>query len=84
MSEKITLDLPDEVVQRAHTEAERSGRPYEQVLVDWLIRESRRNLESRLAPGVEYPIYTPFDMDEAAQVLKEALRADKAKRNSAK
>src|SRR5262249_50406663 len=36
MSERVTLDLPDELAQRARATAAEAKRPFEEVLVDWL------------------------------------------------
>jgi hypothetical protein len=38
MSEKVTLELPEELVQRARTAAARARRPLEEVLVEWIDR----------------------------------------------
>jgi pyruvate-formate lyase len=38
MTEVITLELPDTLAQRARAEAQRSNRPLEEVLIEWLNR----------------------------------------------
>jgi predicted transcriptional regulator len=38
MSEKVTVELPDELAQRARAIAARTERPVEEVLVDWIRR----------------------------------------------
>jgi hypothetical protein len=80
MTEKITLDLPDEVVQRAKTTAERTHRPIQDVLTEWVSRGADRDLESLLLPNTEYQIYTPLGNEEAAQILLEELKEYKAKK----
>ncbi len=84
MAEKITLELPEAVVQRAQAAAARTGRAVEQVLADWVARGAERDVEALLIPGVEYPIYTPFGGEEAAQVLNEALKAHRSRKGEQK
>lgn len=84
MVEKVTLELPEEVVQRAHTTANRTGQAFEQVLTEWIARGAERDVESLIVPGVEYPIYTPFGNEAAAQVLLETLKAHQAKKDEQK
>ncbi|MHB8625038.1 MAG: hypothetical protein ACYDBJ_07390 [Aggregatilineales bacterium] len=84
MVEKVTLELPEEVVQRAYTAANRTGRALEQVLTGWIVRGAERDVESLIVPGAEYPIYTPFGNEAAAQVLLETLKAHQAKRDEQK
>lgn len=38
MSEIVTLELPDTFIQRAKAAAQQTGRPLEEVLVEWLER----------------------------------------------
>jgi hypothetical protein len=78
MVEKVTLELPEEIAQRAHTAARRTGRAFEQVLADWVARGADRDLESLIVPDVEYPIYTPFGNEAAAQVLLDTLKEHQA------
>ncbi len=75
MSEKITLELPDKVIERARAEAERSGNPLESVLTEWLEHEAeKQDIEQLLKPDHEYIIYTPLESYEAAGILERALR----------
>jgi hypothetical protein len=78
MTEKVTLELSEEMIQRAHAAADRTGRAFEVVLADWIARGAERDVESLIIPGVEYPIYTPFGNEGAAQVLQDTLNAHKA------
>jgi len=82
MTEKITLELSDNVVQQARITAERTGRAFEQVLADWIARGAQLDPESLILHGEEYPIYTPFGNEEAARVLLETLKAHQSKRAS--
>lgn len=38
MSERVTVELPDDLAQRARAVAARTHRPFEEVLIDWLDR----------------------------------------------
>jgi hypothetical protein len=84
MVEKVTLELPEEVVQRAHATASRTGRAVEQVLTEWIARGAERDVESLIVPNVEYPLYTPFGNEAAAQVLLDTLKAHQAKKDQSK
>jgi hypothetical protein len=84
MVEKVTLELPEDVVQRAHTAASRTGRAFEQVLTEWIARGAERDVESLIDSDIEYPIYTPFGNDAAAQVLLDTLKAHQAKKGDQK
>jgi hypothetical protein len=77
MSEKVTLELSEDVVRRAHATANRTGRALEVVLADWIARGAERDVESLIIPGVEYPIYTPFGNEEAAYSLQTTLNEHK-------
>ena len=61
-----------------------TGRAYEQVLTESLTRGAERDLDSLIVPGLEYPIYTPFGNEAAAQVLLDALKAHQAKKDESK
>jgi len=78
MAEAITLELPDAVARRARETARRTGRPMEDVLPDWISRGAAGDETTRLIPGAEYPIYTPYGNEAAAQGLLNALDAAKA------
>ncbi len=82
MTEKVTLEIPDEVVQQAQAASTRTGLPLEQVLADWLVRGAERDVESLLIPGAEYPIYTPLGNEGAAQVLLEVRKTHQARKGN--
>lgn len=79
MVEKITLELPDEVLKRAQVAANRSGQDVQAVIMDWITRGAELDVAALLNPNVEYPIYTPFGNEEAAQVLRDTLKAHQMK-----
>jgi len=54
------------------------------VLTESLTRGAERDLDSLIVPGLEYPIYTPFGNEAAAQVLLDALKAHQAKKDESK
>ncbi len=82
MTEKVTLEIPDEVIQQAQATSTRTGLALEQVLAEWLVRGAERDVESLLVPGAEYPIYTPLGNEGAAQVLMGVLKAHQASKGS--
>ena len=69
MSETVTLGIPEAVAARARAAAERSGQPLEAVLTAWLERGAEQDVSVWLTPGAEYPIYTPYGNEAAAQVV---------------
>lgn len=69
MSESITLELPEEIAERARETAARTGRSLEVVLTYWLERGAAAETVAPLVPNVEYPIFTPFGNEAAAQIL---------------
>lgn len=68
MTERIILDLPDEITQRAREKALQTGRQLEELLTDW-IRQCAAD-EATKTHEFEYPIYTPLGNEEAAEILK--------------
>ena len=84
MVEKVTLQLPEKVIERAHVAANRTGRAIEQVLTEWVARGAERDVESLIVPDAEYPIYTPFGNEAAVQVLLDTFRAHQTKKDEQK
>jgi len=82
MVEKVTLEIPDGVVHRAQAASTRTGRAFEQVLAEWLVRGAEYDAELLLIPGAEYPIYTPVGNEAAAHVLMETLKAHRANKGN--
>jgi hypothetical protein len=78
MAEAVRLVLPDEVARRAREIARRTGCQMEEVLTDWIRRGAASADLASLADGVEYPLYTPYGNEAAAQGLLDALHAASA------
>lgn len=78
--ERVILELPEIVADRARTVSQRDGRTMEEVLVRWLEQNAAADEVLTLMPDVEYPVYTPFGNEEAAQVMLDYLNAEKARR----
>ena len=74
MTERITLELTDTTVQRAREVAQRTNRPVEAVLAEWVERASERADIFPLDPDVSYHIDTPFGAEATAQALLDMLR----------
>ena len=74
MSEMFSIELSDETVRRVRDTAHRTGRPVEAILSEWIERDAQVNDLYPLVPGVEYPIYTPFGNEAAAEVLYQLLQ----------
>lgn len=79
MAVTITLELTDEIAQRAQAAAQRTGRSLAAVLAEWLGQVAALDAAG-LAPGMTYPVLTPYDQDAAARVPLAALDADAATR----
>lgn len=81
MSKLVTLDVSEEIARRAREAARRTGRPFEDVLADWLERGASDDRRVESVTGVPqedrggYPVFTPYGNEAAAEVLLEALRA---------
>ncbi len=73
MSERFSIELSDDVVQRATQAAQRTGHSIEDVLSEWIERSAAADELYPLIPGVEYPIYTPVGSEAAAAVLVKFL-----------
>ena len=75
MGHVITLNLPENTVQRAEEVAQRTGRSLEAVLTEWIERGSvNGDLLSE-----EHQIYTPLGGEDTAQALLEYLQTKKDK-----
>jgi hypothetical protein len=75
MSVMISLELSDEMVNRAKEIADKTGRRFEAVLTEWIERGSVGDDISPIIPGAEYAIYTPYGNEEAARILTDFLNA---------
>lgn len=75
MAEMITLEVNENIAQRARETAQRTGRLFEDVLKEWLSRGAEIESAHFPEPGVEYPIYTPYGNEAAAEILRQALLA---------
>lgn len=76
MTERVTLDLPDEIAKQARKKANELGQPLEAVLTEWIKQAAADFIFP--APGVEYPIYTPFGNEAAAKILHDILKVAEA------
>ena len=76
MTERVTLELSDTTVQRAREVAQRTNRPLEAILAEWLERVSITMYIFPLDTATTYHIYTPFGADATAQSLLEMLHAE--------
>ncbi len=73
MSQSVTLKLPDDLLSVARAEADRSARPLEVVLLDWLQRGGCEELQS-LSDG-ELLRVCDSTMDSASQEQLSELQA---------
>lgn len=71
MSEIITLQVTDQVLEKARATALRTERSVEIVLVEWLEQAAAQDVEN-LLDQVHY-LYTPFESDETARDLQKIL-----------
>jgi hypothetical protein len=78
MSERVTLEVSESVLQRAKEAAQRTGRPLEAVLADWLERGAAGEDVSPWLPRGAYPVFSPYGNEAAAQVLLDVLKAAEA------
>jgi hypothetical protein len=76
MAEAVTLELPEEVARQAREVAHRTGRRMADVLTDWLRWGAASDGSILLRPDVDYPIYTPYGNESAAQGLLDALHVE--------
>ncbi len=71
MTVKITLELPERVIEQARAEAVRRGNPVENILTEWLEAAASQELES-LSQGTHH-VYTPLDSEATAHDLQKIL-----------
>ena len=76
MSEKVMLELPENIAQRARKASERSGRSFETILIDWLERSAAQDDIHPHIPDTAYTIETPYGNEAAAKILMDYLEAD--------
>ena len=74
MSEKVVLELPEAIVEKAREESERTGNSFEAVLIDWLERSAANTDIYPLVAGAEYRIETPYGNESAAESLLDLLK----------
>lgn len=82
MTERVTLELSDTTIQRAREVAQRTNRPLEEILAEWLERVSATADIFPLDTTTTYHIYTPFGAEATAQSLVELLHTEDNKDNS--
>jgi hypothetical protein len=75
MGERVTLELPENIARRAKETAQQTGQSLEGVLTAWLERGA--DAVPTLLPGAEYPIFTPYGNEDAAEALLRALNESK-------
>lgn len=80
MFETVTLQIPDELANRAKETAARTGRSLESVLVEWLTWSADVSAQSGSPEQASFEIYTPYGNDEAAQILADVLDEFREKR----
>jgi hypothetical protein len=77
MSEKVILELPENIAQRARAISERTGQSFETVLLDWLERSATNDAIYPLVSGAEYSIETPYGNEAAAKTLMDFLESSR-------
>jgi hypothetical protein len=73
MAETVTLHMPEAVMLRAQERARRTGQSLEEVLQEWLEQGAASDDSTLLVSAREYPLFTPYGNEPAAQVLLDAL-----------
>ncbi len=76
MSQAVTLEVPDSLIQQAQETAKRTGRTFETVLAQWLARGSVYDEYAPLTPDTQHHVYTPLGGEDTAQALLDYLRAE--------
>jgi hypothetical protein len=76
MTEAVTLELPEEVLRQAQEVAWRTGRQLADVLTEWLRWGAASDGRMFVLPDADYPLFTPYGNESAAQGLLDALRAE--------
>ena len=75
MLHSVTVQLTDETLSRVQEIANQTGQTIEETLGSWIDRTATSPVLDFLTPNVEYPVYTPYDNDEAAQQLADYLKS---------
>lgn len=74
MSELITLELSEEIIERARFAADRRGQALQDVLKDWLEHASDEWQQGSGSEDDAHTIYTPVGSDATAEALEAIYR----------
>ena len=78
MTTRVTLELADDLLERAQKQAQQIDKPLESVLTQWLEHASHEaEAASYFTPGAQYEVWSPYDSAEAAETLWKLLQDDK-------
>lgn len=75
MSHAITLDLPENTLQRAQETAQRTGRSLEMVLTEWVERGSAQEEAMISLLNTSHRLYTPLGGEATAHALLDYLNS---------
>ena len=67
MSQQITLDLPESLVEQAQIMAKREGRSLSALLIELI--------EQGVSGESVYPTETPYGNEDAAKIMQDMIRA---------
>lgn len=71
MSQQITLDLPEAIVEQAQILAKREGRSLSALLVELI----EHGVSSENKQTILYPTETPYGNEDAAKIMQDMIRS---------
>ncbi len=71
MSQQITLDLPESIIEQAQARAKREGRSVNSVLAEII----ERGMSVGNTEPILYPTETPYGNEEAAKIMQEMIQS---------
>ena len=71
MTQKITLDLPESIVEKAQALAKRKGRSISALFVELIEQDASVGSTQ----SILYPTETPYGNEEAAKIMQEMIQS---------
>ena len=71
MSQQITLDLPESIVEQVQIMAKREGRSLSALLIELI----EQGVSGENVQPILYPTETPYGNEDAAKIMQDMIRA---------
>ncbi len=71
MSQQITLELPESIIEHAQALAKREGRSVSALLVEFI----EHGISLGISQPLLYPTETPYGNEDAAKIMQEMIQS---------